>query len=144
MPSDLKSRRTALYRLTDAAGQLLYVGITGDPDMRFKAHETTSPWWPLVAERAVDWHSTRPAAEDAETTAIKNEAPLYNRAGSATPQALAEAFPVQSEISLSQLRHRLADVLHASAIEDRITFVTSSGRRIAAFVPLSVADAARH
>jgi predicted GIY-YIG superfamily endonuclease len=137
----LAARPTALYRLKDAAGRLLYVGITTDPEARFKRHEGTAPWWPLVAERTVDWHATRPIAEKAEATAIKGEAPLYNRAGSDAPQSLAEDFPVGREVSMNQLRLRLADVLHASAVEGRTTYITSNGRRIAAIAPLDVADA---
>jgi len=44
VPRDLTDRPTALYRLTDAAGRLLYVGITTDPAARFKKHEGTAPW----------------------------------------------------------------------------------------------------
>ncbi|MFZ4266531.1 GIY-YIG nuclease family protein [Streptomyces arboris] len=135
------NRRTALYRLADARGRLLYVGITADPDARFKKHEGTAPWWPLVTRRAVEWHSTRPEAERAELTAIGTERPLYNRAGSAAPQALAEDFPVGREVSISALRLRLADVVHAS-VQGATTYVTSGGRPIAAFVPLHVAEAA--
>ncbi|THA44127.1 GIY-YIG nuclease family protein [Streptomyces sp. A1136] len=140
MPA-LTDRPTALYRCKDTTGRLLYVGVTTDPDVRFKRHEATAPWWPLVAERLVDWHPTRPAAEEAEATAIKDESPLYNRAGSDSPQALAEDFPVEREVSKNQLRLRLADVLHASAVEGRITYITSNGRRVAAIAPLAVAEA---
>ncbi|MFD5616676.1 GIY-YIG nuclease family protein [Kitasatospora sp. NPDC127060] len=34
------ARRTALYRLFDASGALLYVGITTDPKARFKGHRS--------------------------------------------------------------------------------------------------------
>lgn len=142
MPRQLDDRPTALYRLTDADGRLLYVGITTDPETRYKKHEGTAPWWPLVVGRSVEWHPTRPAAEHAETTAIKEEAPAYNRAGSTTPQRLAEDFPTGEEVSVERLRLRLADVVHGSAVEGRTTFVTYDRRRVAAIVPLNVARAA--
>jgi hypothetical protein len=43
--------RTALYRLYDETGQLLYVGITTYPPKRFVEHERDKPWWPQVARR---------------------------------------------------------------------------------------------
>ncbi|WP_284576666.1 GIY-YIG nuclease family protein [Streptomyces sp. 2P-4] len=135
------NRRTALYRLTDAGGRLLYIGITTDPDARFKKHEGTAPWWPLVTKRALEWHPSRPEAERAELLAIGTEEPLYNRAGSGTPETLAKDFPVGREVSVSALRLRLADVVHAS-IQGATTYITNGGRPIAAFVPLHVAEAA--
>lgn len=141
MPRNLDDRSTALYRLTDTDGRLLYVGITTDPEERFRQHASTSPWWPLVAHREIAWHATRPAAEKAEATAIEEETPLYNRAGSSRPQTLTEAFPVAREVSTAQLRVRLADVVHAAAIGGETTYVTKHGRRIAALVPLADAEA---
>jgi prevent-host-death family protein len=47
-----------------------------------------------------------------------------------------------AELSVRDLRDGLADVLNAAAAHGAITYVTSRGRRIAAVVPLSVADAA--
>ena len=44
------------------------------------------------------------------------------------------------EVSVRELREHLADFLNASATRGQITFVTSRGRRIAALVPLPVAE----
>lgn len=44
--------------------------------------------------------------------------------------------------SVRELREGLADVLNAAAVHGRITYVTSRGRRIAAVVPVPVAEAA--
>lgn len=41
--------RTALYRLYDDSGTLLYVGITNDIDIRWKTHGRHKPWWGVVA-----------------------------------------------------------------------------------------------
>jgi prevent-host-death family protein len=44
--------------------------------------------------------------------------------------------------SVRDLRAALADVLNEAAVHGRITYVTSRGRRIAAVVPVPVAEAA--
>jgi predicted GIY-YIG superfamily endonuclease len=72
--------RTALYRLYDANGKLLYVGITNDTERRWSDHSSDKSWWPDVTERTVEWFATRPAAEAAEIQAIKTEKPRRNRA----------------------------------------------------------------
>jgi prevent-host-death family protein len=46
------------------------------------------------------------------------------------------------ERSVRELREGLADVLNAAAVRGEITYVTSRGRRIAAVVPVPVAEAA--
>ncbi|MHA6759207.1 type II toxin-antitoxin system prevent-host-death family antitoxin [Streptacidiphilus sp. PAMC 29251] len=46
------------------------------------------------------------------------------------------------ELSVAQTRARLADVLNDASARDRITYVTSRGRRVAAVVPLAIAEAA--
>lgn len=48
----------------------------------------------------------------------------------------------QTEISARDLRVQLADVLNGTAVYGRITYVTSRGRRVAAIVPVPVADQA--
>lgn len=71
--------RTALYRLYDAEDRLLYVGITNDPDFRWKAHLYSSKPWPKqVARHEIEWHSSRRRALKAEVTAIQAERPLHN------------------------------------------------------------------
>lgn len=69
---------TALYRLYDADGALLYVGVTGDLRTRFAQHAAGKPWWPEVARKTVEWHETRIAALGAEAAAMENERPRYN------------------------------------------------------------------
>lgn len=48
----------------------------------------------------------------------------------------------QAEIGVKDLRGQLADVLNDTAVYGHITYVTSRGRRIAAIVPVPVADQA--
>lgn len=59
------AKRTALYRLYDANGVLLYIGISGDPKRRFRQHARTKHWWPEVVRKEEVWFDTRREAEDA-------------------------------------------------------------------------------
>lgn len=68
----------ALYRFRDAAGRLLYVGITADPGTRWKAHAAGKPWWADVARVDVEPQPTREAALAAEKRAIRAERPVHN------------------------------------------------------------------
>lgn len=72
---------TALYRLFDGDGVLLYVGITDGVKARFAQHAATKPWWPEVARKTVEWHPTREAAAVAEAQAIRAENPARNVQG---------------------------------------------------------------
>lgn len=72
------TERTALYRLFDGTGSLLYVGITNDPETRWSYHARQKEWWPQVHERTVDWKATRTEAEAAEAEAIGRENPRWN------------------------------------------------------------------
>jgi antitoxin (DNA-binding transcriptional repressor) of toxin-antitoxin stability system len=47
---------------------------------------------------------------------------------------------VSVEMSVRELRDTLADALHEAAVHGRITYVTNRGRRLAAVVPLAVAE----
>jgi prevent-host-death family protein len=44
------------------------------------------------------------------------------------------------EMSTKDVRAELADVLNAAAVHGRITYITSRGRRVAAIVPLEIAE----
>lgn len=72
--------RTALYRLFDTEGNLLYVGIAKNPKRRWYQHSVASSdvWWPDVHEKRVEWFGTRTEAEAAEKKAIRTEGPSYN------------------------------------------------------------------
>ena len=70
---------TALYRLRDGDGSLLYVGVTMDIKRRFHQHRKSQPWWAEVADYEVQILSTRSSALMAERKAIQSEKPQYNR-----------------------------------------------------------------
>jgi predicted GIY-YIG superfamily endonuclease len=72
------AQRTAVYRLYDGDGVLLYVGITYDVPERWRHHRRHKLWWPQVVHKRLVWYDTRPEAEAAETHAIVAEEPLHN------------------------------------------------------------------
>lgn len=67
-----------LYRLHNADGALLYVGITSTVTERMATHERTKPWWSEVASIDIEYFATRQAALAAERAAIVSEQPRYN------------------------------------------------------------------
>lgn len=73
-------QRTALYRHFDAAGRLLYVGISLSAVQRLAQHKQASHWFAQIARVDVEWLPSRHDALRAESKAIANEAPLHNRA----------------------------------------------------------------
>lgn len=101
-------RRTALYRLYDADGQLLYIGVAYDPQQRWYSHANTAPWWPRVARREVTWYPHRPAAEDAERDAIRAEAPMFNVAWATHEPIRLPAKPKQRHAVSEETRAALS------------------------------------
>lgn len=68
----------ALYRHFDAAGQLLYVGVTNDIARRTGQHRANSAWFAKSAKLTVEWLDDRAAALMAERRAIIQEKPAHN------------------------------------------------------------------
>jgi hypothetical protein len=69
-----------VYRYYDAAGRLLYVGLTGQGYGRAHDHRRTAPWWPLVVRGEFEHFAAGLEALGHETALIASLAPLYNRA----------------------------------------------------------------
>ncbi|MGQ4343547.1 GIY-YIG nuclease family protein [Streptomyces sp. SAS_275] len=78
MSNPFPSGRSAIYRLHDATGTLLYVGISHAPKARLKEHAGDKLWWHLVAREEITWCSSRAEALAAEAKAVNEERPLYN------------------------------------------------------------------
>ncbi len=74
---------TTLYRMFDEGGALLYVGITKDTRKRFSQH-ADKHWFSQVVRVEVETFDSRGAAASAERAAIRDEAPVFNRAGRPT------------------------------------------------------------
>lgn len=71
--------KTALYRHFDAAGQLLYVGVSLCAFQRTRQHGQSAPWFEDVTRIDIEWFASRSLAEAAEWRAIRNEKPLHNQ-----------------------------------------------------------------
>jgi hypothetical protein len=71
---------TLLYRLFDGDGVLLYIGISDNLKQPMSMHAAEKPWWPRVANMTVEIWPSREAADAAETAAIRDEQPLFNKA----------------------------------------------------------------
>jgi predicted GIY-YIG superfamily endonuclease len=71
--------RTAVYRLYDKQGTLLYVGMSSNPETRCAHHACDKAWWPDVADRKEVWFDTRVDAGVAERDAIQRENPVHNK-----------------------------------------------------------------
>jgi len=72
---------TAVYRLFDENGALLYVGMSSDAEARIRAHRSTSVFGWRIRSTTVSDFPTRAAAAAAEREAIRDEAPLFNVVG---------------------------------------------------------------
>ncbi len=69
---------TAVYRLYDTAGELLYVGIGVKPMDRLDQHRRTKGWWHEVARHEVTWYASRLLAGAEECRAVAFDRPKYN------------------------------------------------------------------
>lgn len=67
-----------LYRVRNAAGDLLYVGITSSALRRASEHADAKGWWSDVASIEVEAFETRDEATAAERRAVANEQPRHN------------------------------------------------------------------
>lgn len=101
-----KADETAVYRLYDVSGKLLYVGISRDPMTRWAQHQGQG-WWTRVASYAVSWHPDRVAAAREESEAIEHEAPVHNRPGDTVLHAVnTAAGTAVYQAHLKQFRSR--------------------------------------
>jgi hypothetical protein len=77
----------ALYRHYDAAGRLLYVGISNHPIRRAQQHRINSKWVRESVRMTTEWLPDAVSAALAELEVIKNEKPLHNKPPNAGPQS---------------------------------------------------------
>lgn len=68
-----------LYRHFDAAGVLLYVGISVDWSARHRAHRRDAEWFDRISRIEIERHPGLISALDAEARVIAGERPLFNR-----------------------------------------------------------------
>lgn len=138
--TNIAAKRTALYRLFDSNGQLLYIGITYQPEARWKAHAATKAWWPDVARKSMEWHDTRPIAEAAEVAAIRAELPLHNVDDS--PIAPRPRSLTPDEMTASELKTNLGAAARRAASGAIVWTVdrTRARKRQTAVVPVDLGE----
>lgn len=68
-----------VYKLYDAAGVLLYVGVTDNWERRRKHHAVVQPWFPLVSRVETEAAPSRDDALLRERELVRSLDPLYNR-----------------------------------------------------------------
>lgn len=122
---------TALYRLYDAGGALLYVGITGALKLRMSQHAAEKPWWSAITRKTVAWYPSRAEAVAAEAEAITLEAPVHNVVGKplaivksprAAHEALVDELAADYERALGEYG---GDERLAGALADALAEVSS-------------------
>lgn len=74
-------QRTSVYLYRDAAGQLIYVGITCRGPRRAEEHSRWSEWFHLATSCTLEHYDTRAEAEMREDGLIKTYHPPFNRRG---------------------------------------------------------------
>lgn len=78
MREETASDRTALYRVYDSAGALLYIGISFKPLIRLADHRRTKHWFGDAAKVTFEYFANRAEAEMAEIQAVTTENPQHN------------------------------------------------------------------
>lgn len=71
--------KPTVYRLYDAAGELVYVGYSADAIKRSMQHARKSSWWPEIVRAECDFYDTREEAMAAEKALIKRHQPRFNK-----------------------------------------------------------------
>lgn len=113
---------TAVYRLMDADGRLLYVGMSNDWPSRFAAHYLEKPWIDEVHHIDITWYGTREQARSAELHAIECEHPRYNIAGRS--RDINGPPPKSAAVQFHEIKSQLAGAEQIIA-----WFVYSEGKR---------------
>lgn len=120
MGVDLDGWRTVLYRMYDADGVLLYVGITNNMRRRWIAHKRDKWWIDDVDDVVTEDYDSRYEASMAEQEAIRNERPRHNdmlavvspNNRRSEPQALRvllrsiNSYTLNAQIGLEEIVHR--------------------------------------
>lgn len=68
-----------LYRIFNSSDQLLYVGATTNPALRFKDHSLHKRWWRQAAKITLEHFDSVEELNAAEVWAIQTEKPHHNR-----------------------------------------------------------------
>ena len=110
---NINSERTALYRAYSEKGELLYVGISLSVFSRLSNHSSSSDWFASARDITVEWYPDRNTALDAESTAIRTEYPVFNKAGAVTK-------PRDGCLAVSNYSHTLSGLISNMKLYDRL------------------------
>jgi hypothetical protein len=102
----------AVYRFYNSGRQLLYVGVTWNPALRFEQHRAEKWWFKHVAYAEIDWFPSRETAEDEEARAIWLEAPQHNIAQplSRDQRIVRGAMELEPELRVVWVRFRRGEI----------------------------------
>jgi predicted GIY-YIG superfamily endonuclease len=92
---------TTLYRYYDAAGALLYVGISKHAIQRLAQHEANKQWQAEIANVRIEHFPDRAAAHAAERAAINTENPAHNLLRYTPPPAPLQGKPRKARAKIS-------------------------------------------
>ena len=73
-----RSDASAVYRIYNAADELIYIGMSYEPAVRVRVQRREKAWGHEIARYEVDWHQDRAASQRAEEQLIKEFQPRYN------------------------------------------------------------------
>ena len=77
MPRPATDAPTCVYYCW-AGDELLYIGTSRNPMVRYRHHGYGSRWWPRVDAVDIEWFDTRGEAEAIERAAIERYRPTHN------------------------------------------------------------------
>lgn len=109
-----------LYRFFDDSGVLLYVGISKHWTSRLNSHESRSDFFRLASHITIERYATRQEVEQAETAAIVNEKPLYNRSQNPLHESWLDHF---SRLKRSYYKGEAIDDAHRALLDDIADYV---------------------
>jgi predicted GIY-YIG superfamily endonuclease len=100
--------RTFLYRIYDAQGVLLYVGISKTFAARLARHHQDQPWADEIAEVKCHPFPDRESAHQAEVEAIRLEKPVHNQQHKVKPSASERMYEQWDSASVEDRQQAIA------------------------------------
>jgi hypothetical protein len=127
MPDAEDMRTHEVYRIYDAAGQLLYIGCSMDAEGRIRTWHMNPRCAPMsvqlqgrIHHRTIERYPNKAEARQAEREAITAEAPLLNKQHNPKRWSKRDAKPVEP-VTLEEMREALtalADCIRPEGYEN--------------------------
>lgn len=78
-PKAPTGRRCAVYAALNHSGEIIYVGISVNPERRWEQHKCRQPWAAEIASwRILEWHDSEAEARARETALIRQLRTRWN------------------------------------------------------------------